>query len=81
DEMRLGYVRSVDDARNATDLLLGRGADFIKMIATGAVLAVGSTPGALELTPEEMKAACDAAKRRGSYCIAHAHGAEGVKAA
>ncbi|WEK45010.1 MAG: amidohydrolase family protein [Candidatus Sphingomonas colombiensis] len=80
-DMRLGYVRSADDARNATDLLLGRGADFIKMIATGAVLAVGSTPGALELTPEEMKAACDAAKRRGSYCIAHAHGAEGVKAA
>ena len=38
-------------------------------------------PGALELTPEEMKAACDAAKRHGSYCIAHAHGAEGVKAA
>lgn len=81
EDMRLGYVRSADDARNATDLLLGRGADFIKMIATGAVLAIGSTPGALELTPEEMKAACDAAKQRGSYCIAHAHGAEGVKAA
>lgn len=80
-DMRLGYVRSADDARNAADLLLGRGADFIKLIATGAVLAVGSTPGALELTPEEMKAACDAAKRRGSYCIAHAHGAEGIKAA
>ncbi len=62
-------------------MLFSRGADFIKMIATGAVLAVGSTPGALELTPEEMKAACDAAKRHGSYCIAHAHGAEGIKAA
>ncbi|MCW6536864.1 metal-dependent hydrolase family protein [Sphingomonas lycopersici] len=81
DDMKLGYVRNADDARNAVDMLFGRGADFIKMIATGAVLAVGSTPGALELTPEEMKAACDAAKRHGSYCIAHAHGAEGVKAA
>ncbi len=80
-DMRLGYVRNADDARNAVDMLFSRGADFIKMIATGAVLAVGSTPGALELTPEEMKAACDAAKRHGSYCIAHAHGAEGVKAA
>ena len=28
-----------------------------------------------------MKAACDEAKLRGSYCIAHAHGAEGIKAA
>ncbi len=80
-DMRLGYVRNADDARNAVDMLFSRGADFIKMIATGAVLAVGSTPGALELTPEEMKAACDAAKRHGSYCIAHAHGAEGIKAA
>src|SRR4029078_9447936 len=57
------------------------GADFIKLIATGAVLALGSEPGALELSPEEMKAACDEAKLRGSYCIAHAHGAEGIKAA
>ena len=45
------------------------------------MLALGSEPGALELTPEEMKAACDEAKLRGSYCIAHAHGAEGIKAA
>jgi imidazolonepropionase-like amidohydrolase len=28
-----------------------------------------------------MKAACDEAKVHGSYCIAHAHGAEGIKAA
>ena len=28
-----------------------------------------------------MKAACDEAKEHGSYCIAHAHGAEGIKAA
>ena len=28
-----------------------------------------------------MKAACDEAKLRGIYCIAHAHGAEGIKAA
>jgi imidazolonepropionase-like amidohydrolase len=45
------------------------------------VLALGSEPGALELSPEEMKAACDEAKLRGTYCIAHAHGAEGIKAA
>ena len=61
--------------------MLDGGADFIKLIATGAVLAIGSEPGALELTPAQMKAACDEAKARGSYCIAHAHGAEGIKAA
>jgi imidazolonepropionase-like amidohydrolase len=69
------------EARDRARYLLDHGADFIKLIATGAVLALGSEPGALELSPEEMKAACDEAKLRGSYCIAHAHGAEGIKAA
>ena len=78
---RVGVVRNAGEARDRARFLLDQGADFIKLIATGAVLALGSEPGALELSPEEMKAACDEAKLRGSYCIAHAHGAEGIKAA
>jgi imidazolonepropionase-like amidohydrolase len=78
---RIGEVRNPAEARDKARYLLDHGADFIKLIATGAVLALGSEPGALELSPEEMKAACDEAKLRGSYCIAHAHGAEGIKAA
>jgi len=78
---RIGVVRNASEARDRARYLLDHGADFIKLIATGAVLALGSEPGALELSPEEMKAACDEAKLRGSYCIAHAHGAEGIKAA
>lgn len=78
---RIGEVRNASEARDKARYLLDHGADFIKLIATGAVLAIGSEPGALELSPEEMKAACDEAKLRGSYCIAHAHGAEGIKAA
>ena len=78
---RIGEVRNASEARDRARYLLDHGADFIKLIATGAVLALGSQPGALELSPEEIKAACDEAKLRGSYCIAHAHGAEGIKAA
>ena len=78
---RIGEVRNASEARDRARFLLDRGADFIKLIATGAVLALGSEPGALELSPEEMKAACDEARLRGSYCIAHAHGTEGIKAA
>jgi len=77
----IGVVHNASEARDRARYLLDHGADFIKLIATGAVLALGSEPGALELSPEEMKAACDEAKLRGSYCIAHAHGAEGIKAA
>ena len=78
---RIGEVHNAAEARDKARYLLDHGADFIKLIATGAVLALGSEPGALELSPEEMKAACDEAQLRGSYCIAHAHGAEGIKAA
>ncbi len=78
---RLGEVRNPAEARDRARFFLDHGADFIKLIATGAVLAIGSEPGALELSPDEMKAACDEAKLRGSYCIAHAHGTEGIKAA
>ena len=80
-EFRLGEVRDPAEARDRVRYLLQQGADFIKLIATGAVLAIGSEPGALELSEAEMKAACDEAAAHGSYCIAHAHGAEGIKAA
>jgi imidazolonepropionase-like amidohydrolase len=78
---RMGEVHNPAEARDRARFFLDRGADFIKLIATGAVLAIGGIPGAMELSPEEMKAACDEAKAHGSYCIAHAHGAEGIKAA
>jgi imidazolonepropionase-like amidohydrolase len=76
---RMGEVHNPAEARDRARYFLDHGADFIKLIATGAVLAIGGIPGALELSPEEMKAACDEAKEHGSYCIAHAHGAEGIK--
>ena len=80
-EFRIGEVRSPAEARERVRAMIGGGADFIKLIATGAVLAIGSDPGALELTPDMMTAACDEAKSLGKYCIAHAHGADGIKAA
>lgn len=80
-DFKLGEVRDPREARDRVRYLLQQGADFIKLIGTGAVLAIGSEPGRLELSEAEMKAACDEAAAQGSYCIAHAHGAEGIKAA
>ncbi|WP_332764047.1 Xaa-Pro dipeptidase [Phenylobacterium sp.] len=80
-DFKLGEVRNPGEARDRVRYLLQQGADFIKLIGTGAVLAMGSEPGQLELSEAEMKAACDEAAAHGSYCIAHAHGAEGIKAA
>lgn len=57
------------------------GADFIKILATGAVLSKGIVPGAQQYSDEEMRAAVVEARRWGRDVAAHAHGSEGIKAA
>jgi len=57
------------------------GADFIKILATGAVLSKGILPGAQQYSEEEMHAAVVEARRWGRDVAAHAHGTEGIKAA
>jgi imidazolonepropionase-like amidohydrolase len=80
-DMRLGVVRTPEEAAAAAEFLITNGADQLKFIATGAVLAVGTEPGTPELSEAEMRAAVDVAAKRGTYATAHAHGAAGIKAA
>lgn len=81
DAMRFGVADSVDEVRRAVRLIKSHGADLIKVIATGAVLAPGTNPGAPEFTEDEIKAAVDEAGNYGTFVAAHAHGAEGIKRA
>jgi len=81
DDMRVGVVTSANDVRLKVNYLFQNGADSIKLIATGAVLAEGTEVGEQELTDEEMRAAVKAAAIHGGWVTAHAHGAEGIKAA
>ena len=74
-----GIVRGADDARQKARNFLQHRVDFLKMIATGAVLTVGTDPGLPELSEEEMRAIVEEAKRYGKKVTAHAHGAEGAK--
>ncbi|MCI0414436.1 amidohydrolase family protein [bacterium] len=71
----------VDSVRRAVRTNLKQGADFIKILATGAVLSKGISPGAQQYSDEEIRVAVEEAKRWGRYVAAHAHGAEGIKAA
>lgn len=57
------------------------GADFIKILATGAVLSKGIEPGAQQYSDEELAAAVTEANRWGRQVAAHAHGTGGIKAA
>ena len=80
-EMRRGVANSEAEVRQRVRELISGGATFIKIIATGAVLAAGTTPGAAEYSEAEIRAAVDEAAQYGIFVTAHAHGAEGIKRA
>lgn len=71
----------VDAVRRAVRTNLKQGADFIKILATGAVLSKGIPPGAQQYSDEELRVAVEEASRWGRFVAAHAHGTEGIKAA
>ncbi len=70
-----------DEITKAVRTNLKNGADFIKILATGAVLSKGIPPGAQQYSDEEIRAAVTEATRWGRQVAAHAHGAAGIKAA
>ena len=80
-DLRIGVADSVDEVRRAVRRLVGGGADFVKVIATGAVMTEGTTPGAPEFTQAQLTVAVEEAALLGTYVAAHAHGAEGIKRA
>ena len=80
-ELRFGVSSGVDQVRANVRKILGNGADFIKVIATGAVLTSGTNPGLPEFTEEELRAAVEECGLAGTFVAAHAHGAEGIKRA
>ena len=71
---------SADEIVKAVRTNFKNGADFIKILATGAVLSKGLQPGAQQYTDDELKAAVVEAQRWGRQVAAHAHGAAGIKA-
>ena len=69
-----------DEIRKAVRTNLKQGADFIKILGTGAVLSKGVPPGAQSYTEEEMHVAVEEAARWGKHVAAHLHGTDGIKA-
>jgi imidazolonepropionase-like amidohydrolase len=59
---------------------LKNGADFIKILASGAVLSKGIEPGAQQYSDEEIQAAVNEATRWGRQVASHAHGAAAILA-
>jgi imidazolonepropionase-like amidohydrolase len=57
------------------------GADLIKFMVTGGAMTPGTSPGAMQMTAEEMTAGIREAHRAGKKTAAHAKGNEGIIAA
>jgi imidazolonepropionase-like amidohydrolase len=74
-------VRDEAEVRSRVRALADGGATVIKLIVTGAVLTLGTDPGAIELPEPWIRAAVHEADALGLFVAAHAHGAEGIKAA
>ncbi len=76
--VRQGVARGPEAFAERARLVADGGADVIKVIASGAVLAFGGVPGEPEMTPEELAAVVEIASARGLRVAAHAHGARSV---
>lgn len=79
EDFRRGVANGEAQVRKVVDDILDNHADFIKIIATGAVLTAGTEPGANEFGEAEIRAAVEEAAKRGTFVAAHAHGAQGIK--
>lgn len=72
---------SVDDISRVVRRDIKYGADWIKLMATGGVMDPISDYRVQELSEEQMAKAVEVAHRAGKKVMAHAEGAEGIKAA
>ncbi|WP_419253981.1 amidohydrolase family protein [Caulobacter sp. ErkDOM-YI] len=79
--LRPGSVCSgADDCRRAVREQVWRGADIIKITATGGVLSNTAAGLAQQFSGAELEAIVDAAHRMGRKVTAHAHGVDGINA-
>lgn len=76
-----GKADSPAEVRKAVNLQLKHGADFIKIMATGGVVSLGTPVDAMQMTEEEMRVAVQTAASFGTVVGAHAHGPAGINAA
>ena len=78
-DLEYGVADGVDQVRQRVRAIAQHGVDQIKVLATGAFLAHGSDPKAVEYSYEELRAAVEEAAHKGLKVAAHAHSAEGIK--
>ena len=76
-----GEADSEDDLRRIVRTHHKRGADLIKVMATGGFMTAGSAPWYAQFTADQLAVIVTEASRVGKPVAAHAHGLEGIRRA
>jgi len=70
-----------DEVRKATRYVMKMGVDWVKLMITGGIAGIREGMGESQMTFEEIKAACDAAHKKGLKVGAHTGAASAAKLA
>lgn len=73
------FADGVEEVRKAVRTLIGSGVDLIKLLATGGVLDISTSPGAQNYNLDELKIAAEEAHKLGRKVAAHVGGLNGAK--
>lgn len=76
-----GICDGADDCRRAVRAQVRRGADWIKITATGGVLSETAAGVGQQMFDDELRSIVETATTLGRRVAAHAHGADGIVAA
>lgn len=76
-----GIADSLDELKYQVRRQRKYGAEVIKVCATGGVFSRNTEPGQQQLSEAELRAIVEEAQQWGIRTAAHAHGADGIKAA
>ncbi len=74
-------VDGVDAVRRVVREEVKHGSDWIKVLASGAMMSTGNDPRVAHFSPDELRAMVAEASRLGVPVAAHAHSTEGIKQA
>ena len=72
-ESQQGIATTPEEFAERASNAIDKGADFLKVIASGAVFSTGTEPGAPEMHQDDIEAVVAVAKERGVKVTAHVH--------
>lgn len=73
------FADGTEEVRKAVRTLIGSGVDLIKLLATGGVMDIITSPGAQNYNLDELKVAAEEAHKLGKKVAAHVEGLSGAK--